>query len=366
METIQHYLDYNATTPALPQVLEIVKELHSFPLNPSSVHAGGRKAKQVLDSARRTLAEVIGAFPAEIIFTSSGTEANNWAIRSFSGEIVLASSIEHSSVLKTAQQRNHILVPVTADGIVDLEKLKEIVKDKKNFLVSVMLANNETGVVQPIQEIAALVHEAGGLLHCDAVQAFGKIPVDFTALGCDMMTLSAHKMGGTLGAAALVVKNGLPLQPFITGGGQEQNRRAGTENAAAIAGFAKAAELIDFGHMAQIRHWLDEFEMKVAALGGQIIGKNAPRLPNTSCIVMPNVTAETQLISFDLEGIAASAGSACSSGRIEASHVLKAMGMETAQATTALRISGGWATTQKDIDILTSAWEKLFRRKHAL
>ncbi|HEU5048322.1 MAG TPA: cysteine desulfurase family protein [Rickettsiales bacterium] len=366
METIQHYLDYNATAPALPQVLEIIQELHSLPLNPSSVHTGGRKAKQVLDSARRTLAEVIGAFPAEIIFTSSGTEANNWAIRSFPGDVVLVSSIEHSSVLKTAQQRNHILLPVTEEGAVDMEKLKYTLKDKKNFLVSVMLANNETGVIQPIQEIAALVHEAGGLLHCDAVQALGKIPVDFTNLGCDMMTLSAHKMGGTLGAAALVVKNGLPLQPFITGGGQEQNRRAGTENAAAIAGFAKAAELIDFKHMAQIRHWLDNFEAQVTSIGGRVIGKEAPRLPNTSCIVMPNVTAETQLISFDLEGIAASAGSACSSGRIEPSHVLKAMGMETAQATSALRISGGWATTEQDINVLTAAWEKLFRRKHAL
>lgn len=361
-----HYLDYNATTPSRPQVLETVRELQAIPLNPSSVHAGGRKAKQMLDNARRTLAEIIGVFPAEIMFTSSGTEGNNWAIRNFPDNDILVSTTEHSSVLKPAQQRGCQSIPVTPDGLVDLEKLHELLKGKDKFLVSVMLANNETGVIQPIQEIAALVHEKGGLLHCDAVQAFGKIPVDFNVLGCDMLTVSAHKMGGLIGAAALVVKNGLSLPPFIVGGGQEQNRRAGTENTAAIAGFAKAAELIDLNQMAQIRHWLDELETQAEALGATITGKNAPRLPNTSCVTMPGITAETQLISFDLEGIATSAGSACSSGRIEPSHVLLAMGMQTKEAATALRISGGWATTKDDIDAVTTAWQKLFRRKHAL
>ena len=243
---MKHYLDYNATAPVRPEVLEVVQELQSLPLNPSSVHAYGRQAKSVMENSRRKIAEIIGAFPNEVVFTASGTEANNWALLAFAPQHVLISAIEHSSVLKTAHNiAKPVIIPVTADGIVDLDALSKLLPQEACF-VSVMLANNETGVIQPIRQIADMVHAKGGLLHCDAVQAFGKIPVDFTALDCDLMSVAAHKMGGVVGAAALVVKNNLPVLPLITGGGQELNRRAGTENVAAIAGFSKAAELMDF------------------------------------------------------------------------------------------------------------------------
>lgn len=361
---MKHYLDYNATAPARPEVLDVMQELQKFALNPSSVHENGRKAKGILDNSRRKIAEAIGVFANEIIFVSSGTEANNWAIKAFPEHKIIVSAIEHSSVLKTAGTlANTFIIPVDSDGIINLDAFAKALPQGK-FLVSIMLANNETGVIQPVQEIAGMVHKRGGLMHCDAVQAFGKVHVDFTALGCDLMTISAHKMGGPVGAAALIARNNLPLAPMLIGGGQELNRRAGTENVAAIAGFAKAAECIDLKSAAQIRPWLDAFEQEVEKLGSRIIGKNATRLPNTSCITMPNVTAETQLISFDLEGIAVSAGSACSSGRIEPSHVLKAMGIDTQEAATAIRASGGWGTQEANITALTEAWKKLFQRKN--
>lgn len=361
---IKHYLDYNATTPARPQVLEIMHELQALPLNPSSVHENGRKAKGIVDNARRTIGETVGAFANEIVFVASGTEANNWALRAFPQYKTFLSAIEHSSVLKTAGTLdNPVIIEVTKDGMVDIAAFEKSLPQEK-FLVSVMLANNETGVIQPLQEIAKIVHKRNGLVHCDAVQALGKIPVDFTALGCDLLTISAHKMGGAAGAAALIVKNNLHLSPMLIGGGQELNRRAGTENVTAIAGFAKAVELIDLKALNLLRPWLDRFESEVKKLGGKVIGEDATRLPNTSCITMPNVTAETQLISFDLEGIAVSAGSACSSGRIEPSHVLKAMGLKAQEASTAMRASGGWATTEHDITTLTESWKKLYTRKN--
>jgi len=359
---MKHYLDYNATAPLRPEVIAVMQECLGLPLNASSIHAAGRKAKTLIEDSRRALAGTLGAFANEVVFTASGTEANNWVLRRLRMLPVCVSAIEHSSVLKTAQAITvPDVIPVTKEGIIDLAALEQL-PEGEPFLLSLMLANNETGIIQPVREAADIVHARGGLLHCDAVQAFGKIPVDFTALGCDLMTISGHKMGGPVGAAALIVKNGLAFAPMLTGGGQEMNRRAGTENVAAIAGFAKAAALVDFASMKTLRGWLNALEAEVEkASGGTavIFGGRAERLPNTSLIAMPGVSSETQLIHFDLDGIGVSAGSACSSGRIEPSHVLEAMGVEEALAGSALRISGGWATVEGDVRAAAKAWKAM-------
>jgi cysteine desulfurase len=360
---MKHYLDYNATAPIRPEVLAVMQSLLALPLNSSSVHASGRRAKAVIEDARRSIAEHISAFANELVFTGSGTEANNWVLRAFSHLPLFVSAIEHSSIYKAAKVIGKTaIIPVDANGVVDVATLEAQLAGQNNFLVSVMLANNETGVIQPIRAIAEIVHAKSGLLHCDAIQALGKIEVNFSDLGCDLMTLSAHKMGGPVGAAALVIRDKLTVPAMLIGGGQELNRRAGTENIAAIGGFAKATELADLDHMKKLRGWLDQMETELPR--ELVIGASVPRLPNTSCIIMPNVLAETQLISFDLEGIAVSAGSACSSGRIEPSHVLKAMGIEDKMAAGTIRVSGGWGTTDKDIDITGRVWKKLFHSKN--
>ena len=357
-----HYLDYNATAPARPQVLEVVREYQGLPLNASSIHANGRKAKAIISHSRKILAEIIGVFPSEIIFTGSGTEANNWVLRALHAMPVFVSAIEHASILKTARYLgNYTIIPVTALGIVDMDALAQMLTHQvPPFLVSVMLANNETGIIQPIRDIAKLVHEKGGLLHTDAVQAMGKIALDVNTLECDMMTVAAHKMGGIIGAASLIVKNTIMLHPLFIGGGQEANQRAGTENVTAIAAFAKAAQLIDIHFMQQLRGWLDAIEVET------VIGKDSARLPNTQCIIMPNVPAEIQLMHFDLDNIAVSSGSACSSGKVEPSHVLKAMGMEEKEITNAIRVSGGWGTKHEDIKAFAESWKKLYKRKNTL
>ena len=348
------YLDYNATAPARPEVISRMQELLALPLNPSSVHGFGREAKKHLEYARKAIADAVAAWPNEIIFTASGTEANATALRGFPDRRIIVSAIEHSSVLKASENK----CPVTQDGLVDLAALDAMLAGGGEALVSVMRANNETGVIQPVSEVSAICKKHGALLHCDAVQALGKIPVDFGALGCDMMTVSAHKCGGPVGAAALAVRRDLAFKPLLSGGGQELGRRAGTENVAAIAGFAVAVERFDFGHMKKLRGWLDAMERETA----NIIGGQVPRLPNTSSIAMPGVSNEVQLMDFDLKGFAVSAGSACSSGRIEPSHVLLAVGVPKELAASAIRVSGGWQTTEGDIRSFTEAWKQLYSR----
>lgn len=352
------YLDYNATAPLRTEALLRMQELLGEPLNPSSVHRLGRDAKKHMEDARKIIADNISAWPNEILFTASGTEANMTALRGFPIHRLLVSAAEHSSVLKG--RTDATLIPVDARGMIDVASLNELLgEDDSPALVSVMLANNETGVINPIREVAEICKKHNVLLHCDAVQALGKIPVDFGVLGVDMMTLSAHKCGGPLGAAALVVKRDLPLVPLLTGGGQELGRRAGTENVAAIAGFAAAVEVSQKrDHMLGLRGWLDTMENEMIALGAVVFAKKAPRLPNTSCVAMPRVSNEVQLMDFDLKGFCVSAGSACSSGRIEGSHVLGAMGVEKSLISSAIRISGGWQTTQKDIIMFTEAWKQ--------
>jgi cysteine desulfurase len=357
------YLDYNATAPLKPQALARMQELLALPSNPSSAHSFGREAKKHLENSRKTIAEYISAWTNEIIFTASGTEANATALASFPERRILVSAIEHSSVLKNAPDSAVEHIPVDANGMVNLAKLEELLaKNPQASLVSVMLANNETGAVQPIKEISDICKKHDALLHCDAVQALGKIEVDFSLLGADMLTISAHKCGGHLGAAALVVKNNIAVKPLLKGGGQELGRRAGTENIAAIAGFAAAVEAINLEEMQILHGLLDEMEACMQAAGGIIFSKAAPRLPNTSCVAMPGVGNEIQLIDFDLNGYAVSAGSACSSGRIEKSHVLLAMGVPSELAACAIRVSAGWGTTKDEIEKFTQAWLKLTER----
>lgn len=351
------YLDYNATAPIRAQVVEVMAEVMALPANPSSVHWYGREAKKRLEQARKTIAESVSCFPAEILFTASGTESNNLAIKSFSDRKMLVGATEHSSVLQTAQGAE--ILPVDENGIINFSALERKLQESPLAFVSVMLANNETGVIQPIRDIAALVHRHGGLLHCDAIQALGKLPVDVGMLGADLMSLSAHKLGGPQGVAVLVARQNIPIKKQMHGGGQELGRRGGTENLAAIAGFGRALELAqETGWQKQLRTALNAMEdaMLAAIPGTAVLGKGLDRLPNTTCVLMPGVSAETQLMHFDLEGIAVSAGSACSSGRIEPSHVIRAMGLEEKEAATAIRISGGWATTDAEIHAFTQAW----------
>lgn len=359
------YLDYNATTPLRPEVVEVMREVLAEPLNASSVHCWGRKAKKRLEDARAEVASALSCFPAEVIFTASGTEANNLALASFEGMRVAVSAVEHASVLKAVPQAT--VLPVTPDGAISLDALRNwLVQDATQALVSVMLANNETGVVQPVRQVADMVREHGGVLHCDAAQAFGKIPVDMGLLGVDMLTISAHKMGGPQGVAALVVRQGTEMLPRLRGGGQESGRRAGTENIAAICGFAEAVRLAGRDNWQKpLRASLALMEaalletMPQAVVLGQEAGQ---RLPNTSAILMPHVSAETQLMHFDLEGFAVSAGSACSSGRVTPSHVARAMGFSEEQAGCIIRVSGGWNTKREEIERFTHSWLALAGR----
>jgi cysteine desulfurase len=300
-----------------------------------------------------------------VIFTSGGTEANNQALRGAGRDFAIASTIEHDSVL--AARPDAALAPVTRDGVIDLAALDALLASRPEpAIVSVMLANNETGVIQPVAEAAEIAHRHGALVHCDAVQAAGKIPVDMAALGVDYLALSAHKVAGPIGAGALIARDGAPLEALIRGGGQERGLRAGTENAPAIAGFGVAARLaaegLDaFGRLAALR---DEMEGRLLAIapGATVFGANAARLPNTSKIAMPEVEGATQVMALDLDGIAVSAGAACSSGRVEAPRVLAAMGVPDALAVAAIRVSLGRTTTADDIDRLVASWRAIYLR----
>lgn len=358
------YLDYNATAPIHPEVIKIMVEAMRMPSNPSSVHGYGRSAKKAIEDARVGIAQAISAFPHELIFVSSGTEANAMALKATDRPII-TSAIEHASVLKTAGEKA-ARIPVTRDGVVDLAALENRLKNSAPALVSVMLANNETGVIQPISEISRLAREYGALVHCDAAQAIGKIPVDMGVLGVDMLTLCAHKCGGPQGIAVLVAKENINLPKFFVGGGQELGRRAGTEHVAAILGFAKILEWSKaHGWQKEIRAALDQMEKIILEKvpGSAVLGKNAPRLPNTSSLLMPNMSAETQLMRFDLEGFAISAGSACSSGRIEPSHVVRAMGISKDRQDNVIRVSAGWNTKPEEIEAFTQCWLKVAARR---
>jgi len=368
------YLDWNATAPLRGEAQRALQDAAGLVGNPSSVHAEGRAARRLVEQAREEVAALVGAQPADVIFTSSGTEANMLALTPMidtAGEKrprdrLLMSAIEHPSVRAGGRFPREAIedIPVEADGRVDLAALAEAVSKATRPLVSLMLANNETGVVQPVAEAGTIVHAAGGLLHVDAVQAAGRIPCDIRALGADLLTLSAHKIGGAKGAGALV-RAGEHIHfadPLIRGGGQERGLRAGTENVAGIAAFGAAAAAArrqlaeEAAHMLALRTLVEE-GLRAISSQAVILGAAAERLPNTTLLALDGIKAETAVIALDLEGIAVSAGAACSSGKVQSSHVLAAMGVSLGRG--ALRVSLGWTTTKADIERFLSAWRKL-------
>jgi cysteine desulfurase len=358
------YLDWNATAPPRPAAIAAMTAALALGGNPSSVHRRGRAARQWVERARDAVAALVGATPDGVVFVSGGTEANHLALLGGGRPRILVSAVEHGSVLHAAPAAE--CIPVERDGIVDPAALAAMLAaDPRPALVSVMLANNETGVVQPVAALAAIARAHAALFHCDAVQAAGKLPLDIAALGADLVSLSAHKLGGPPGVGALVTTGAEPL-PLLRGGGQERGRRAGTENLPGIAGFAAAAEAAraDLANYDRVRRLRDRLEAE--ALGAvpeaRVIAAAAPRLPNTTALALPGIAAETQVIALDLAGIMVSAGAACSSGKVGPSHVLAAMRLPADLAGGTIRISLGWTTTERDIDHFLDAWTALARR----
>jgi cysteine desulfurase len=370
------YLDWNATAPLRPEARAAMVGACDLG-NPSSVHAEGRVARQAVEAARRSVAALVGADPRNVIFTSGGTEANALALSpgiEIEGDRtprdrLLVSAIEHPSVRSGGRFSPGSVedVPVRADGRVDLGTLARQLAALQGtrVLVSIMLANNETGVVQPVAEAAEVVHQASGLLHVDAIQGAGKIRCNINDLGADLMTLSAHKLGGPKGVGALIKREErLHPDPLIKGGGQERGARAGTENLPGIAGFGAAAaaahrQLAD--EAARAAALRDRLEAGILARSPSavIFGRDAERLPNTTLFSVPGVRAEIALIALDLDGVAVSSGSACSSGKVAASHVLAAMGVEGDLARGAIRVSLGFSSADEEVDCFLGAWNKL-------
>jgi len=359
------YLDFNASAPMSDAVCDAVAAAMRVVGNPSSVHAYGRKARALVEGARRDIAACVGATSAHVVFTSGATEANAIALRRCGRKRILATAVEHASVLNAVP--NAEIVPVDAQGVVDLDRLRALLADGGgDTVLSVMLANNETGVLQPMEDVVALAREAGALVHCDAVQGPGRLPVDFAALGVDMLSLSAHKMGGPKGSGALIMARADLLSAEMSGGGQERGLRGGTENLSGIAGFGAAAREVPsaLAHMTQVEALRDGLETRVRAASPDavVFGAVVPRLPNTSCIALPRVTSEAQVMALDLAGVAVSAGSACSSGKITPSHVLLAMDVPERLAGYAIRVSLGPSSTRADVDAFLDAWSKLAAR----
>lgn len=359
------YLDHNATAPLRSEAKAAMIAALDHVGNPSSVHRFGRDARRIVEDAREAVAALIGAPAAGIVFTAGATEANNAILSRCDRSRTLISAVEHDSVLAVPDDAETLAVG--PDGLLDPATLDAaLTVGEGPALVSVMLANNEIGTIQPIAELAGIARRHGALFHCDAAQAVGKIQVDMAALGVDYLTLSAHKFGGPQGVGALVVREGVAAPRLLKGGGQERRRRAGTENVAGIAGLGAAsaaavAELDGFAALARLRDAM-ESRIRAACPLVRIFGEGAPRLPNTSCLTMPGVPAETQIMGFDLAGIAVSSGSACSSGKVAASHVLAALGVDRAEAETALRVSLGWTTRPGDIERFVEAWITLRQR----
>jgi cysteine desulfurase len=367
------YLDWNATTPLRREAREAMAAAWDLSGNPSSVHAEGRVARRLVEEARAAISGAVGALPRNLVFTSGGTEANALALtpglRRASGlpvKRLVVSAIEHASVLAGGRFPIEAIgtVGVTSSGVLDLDGVRAMLDAGPPALVAVMLANNETGALQPVAEAAEMVHAAGGLLHVDAIQAFGKIPFDINLLNADMVTLSGHKVGGPKGAGAVVLAEGLlGFEPLLRGGGQELGRRAGTENVAGIAGFGAAAKIAmgalagDAIRLKSLRNRLEDGLRETRDV--IVFSDDVPRLPNTTLFTVPGLKAETAVIGFDLAGIAVSSGSACSSGKVQPSHVLEAMGFGPEIAQGAVRLSLGWSTSTADVDHCIEAWRKL-------
>lgn len=367
------YLDWNATTPLLPEVLQEMTRVLSMVGNPSSVHADGREVRAIIESVRGDVAKLVGASAKNVFFTSSGTEAANTVLSPSLGvDRLLVSAVEHSCSLAGGQFTSDCItvLPVDGQGRLNLDVLSNELAKPGQALLSLQLANNETGVIQPVHEAAKLVHQSGGLVHVDAVQAAGKIPVNMKELGADIITLSAHKFGGPKGVGAFVFVNDKTRlgTSLIKGGGQERGQRAGTENVAGIAGFGLAAKFAykHANQMQSVKNLRDRLETGIKQLepDAVIFSVGAERLPNTTCFAVKGLIAETALIGFDMDGVSVSSGSACSSGKVRKSHVLEAMGVLDEFAIAAVRISLGLTTTECDISKFLSALENRLKSLH--
>ena len=374
------YLDHNATTPPYPEVAALVtRMLTDEPGNPSSVHTFGQRAKAVLDGARSQVAALLDAEPGDVVFTAGGTESDNLAIRGAAESMeaagrrhLVASAIEHEAVLATfkALERRGwqtTLLPVDASGIVSPEALDEAMRDD-TALVSVMHANNEIGTIQPVAALAGIAHARGALFHTDAVQSAGKIPVSVRALGADLLSIAGHKFNGPKGTGALWIKRGTRLAATITGGRQERNRRAGTENVPALAGFGLAAEMAMAPRADGLAALRDRLEAGILASVADtaVNGARDRRVPNTTNISFEGIEAESLLIALDLEGVAVSTGSACSSGTLEPSHVIQAMGLPHHRGTSSIRFSLGLGNTEQEVDFVIEKLPALVDKLRAL
>lgn len=371
------YADYNATAPVRPEAKIAIMAALDAGANPSSVHGPGRAARKLLETARSQVAVAIGARAQDVVFTSGGTEANALALNGVVAKLdskctLLVSAIEHEAVIKNAGYAGVAVETayVTPDGTLDLDWLRDRLakwgaERDGTPILALMLANNETGVIQPVMEAATLVREAGGLTHCDAVQGLGKIMVNVGLLGVDYLALSAHKVGGPQGVGALWVRSGAPLKPVLFGGGQERSLRSGTENLSGIAGFGAAtdAAIRDMPMLQALSAGRDAMEAKlVSEAGVTVFGQDTERLAQTSNFAIPGFRAETQVMAMDLAGIAVSSGSACSSGKVKRSLVLAAMGAADDLADSAIRLSFGWNTQSSDFDAVADAWLKAAKR----
>jgi cysteine desulfurase len=371
------YLDHNATSPLRPEARAAMERAFAVTGNPSSVHRDGRAARSLIEDAREKVATLAGARPQDVIFTAGGTEANSLALLgALQGAAeteqritrLFISAIEHDSVSRTADAIGErqpsvrvATIPVTRDGVVDLPALNDLLREGKGrALIAVMAANNETGVIQPLGDVAKLANEYGALLHVDAIQACGRIAVD--AALADYLSLCAHKIGGPQGVGALIVREGAQLSAQLLGGGQERGLRAGTENVIGIAGFGAAAEAAMNANNSSVLR--DPFETRLQMQHPEvaIFGFDVPRLSNTSCFALPGIAAETAVMALDLDGVMVSSGAACSSGKVRPSHVLKAMGVSEELAASALRVSFGWNSIASDVDALLASLEKLSAR----
>ncbi len=370
---MRYYFDHNATSPLRDEARSAAMAALSLCGNASSIHAEGRTARALVEQSRQEIADIFGVSPRQLTFTSGGSEAAATLLTpglSAAGrapaERLVVSAIEHSCVLSGGRfaKADISIVPVTGDGIIDLAALEaNLENDSRIPLVALMLANNETGVLQPVADAAKIAHAHGGSLVCDAVQAFGKHEIDFDTLGADALFVSGHKIGAMAGIGAIITKSDVHFPSLLRGGGQEADKRAGSENVSAISSFAAAAtiafsQLKDLSKIKTMRDFIEQRVMTISP-SCQVVAQNVPRLGNTSCLIMPDRKAETLVIGFDLAGFAIGAGSACTSGKLAPSHVLSAMGFRDEDARSAVRISLGWSTTYQAAEAFCAQWEKL-------
>lgn len=364
MEAI--YADYNASAPVSNEASAAVARALEVVGNPSSTHGFGRAARKILEDARAAIGRAVGAEPAEVIFTAGGTEANAIALHAANWRTVLCSAIEHPSVFSA--RSDIVSIPVDAEGVARLDALEAaLARSVPPTLVSLMIANNETGVVQPVAAAAEMARATGARIHCDAVQGLGRLPLDMRTLGVDYLSISGHKIGGPAGIGALVLAPGAPISPLVRGGGQERGRRGGTENLLGAAGFGASAAMVvrALADQDRQRELRDALEAKIQAVApdAAIFGAGAERLANTSCVEMPGVKSELQVMSFDLARVAVSAGAACSSGKVAVSSVLSAMGVPPDRAACAIRISIGSGTTAEQVERIAETWAAIYDRQ---